>query len=87
MLDGIKAGCIDADELCFGSKRGPRSGREVLEPRAHRDDEVGFLGQGIGRFGARDPDRPAVARVVRTQAGLAGHCLHHGNAQGNRKVR
>ena len=49
----------------------PRARREVLQPRADRDDEVGLRHDDVGGSRARDADRSCVPGMVGEQARLA----------------
>ena len=67
VLDRVERGGIHPDDrrLRIEGRPGPR--REVLQPRAHRQDQVRLGGHDVGCLGTGDADRTAVARMRRQQ--------------------
>ena len=76
VLDGVEPGCVDADEPRRTLEHGPRAGREVLQPRADRDHDVGLCGECVRRLAPGHADRAGVERMGGDQRRLAGDGLH-----------
>ena len=80
MLDGIKAGRVQTDELRLGGKQRPRTRSEVLEARADGEYHVGVPHHRVGGFRTRYTDWPGIARVARNEGGLSRNRLDDRNS-------
>ena len=80
VLRRIEAGDVESDDACGLAEHGPRAGREVLQPRPDREHDVGLGRQPVRLVAARHADGPDPRRVVRDEARLPGHRLHHREA-------
>jgi hypothetical protein len=81
LLVRVPRGGVDPDEADIRVlEHRPRSGGEVLQARAHRDDDVGLFCDGVRRARPGDAYRAGVVRVIVGQCRLAGHGLHDRDA-------
>ena len=79
-LDRVEARGVDRDHPHALGEAGPRRRREVLQPGADREHEVGLGRDRVGRRRADDAERAGVQRVVVGHQRAAGDGLHDGYA-------
>ena len=81
MLVSVKLGHIDVDKAHIGVlELRLAGGGKVAVAGADTDNQVGFLGDNVGRQRPRRTDRAQRQRVVIAHTALAGHRLAHGDA-------
>ncbi len=78
MLDSVDARGVEADDhRIVIAKCRPGAGREISEPTADGQNQVGLCRQVVGGLAAGDPNWAGVERVVGPHVGLAGHRFHY----------
>ena len=80
VLGGVIGMQVDRHELApLAAENRPRAGGEVLEPRAHSDDQVRLCCQFVAAARSGHARRAEVQRVARDDAALAGLGFQHRN--------
>ena len=68
-------------------EQSPGAGREILQARPHREDDIRLFGQSVCGRGAVNADRAHVERMVGRKRGLARLRLGDWNAMGFGELR